>query len=109
MDLIQGKIDKFNKKAATDEKLAKELEGVVRKVQFDIGDDVVYKCILQNSRINDLQVGSFDDPDMRVVSDMDTLTLVLKGEMSPMKAWATKKIRIKASIDDMLRLRKFFS
>jgi len=28
--------------------------------------------------------------------------------MKPMKAWALKKVKIKGSLDDILRLRKFF-
>ena len=106
-ELIQEKIDLFNEKAQTDEKLQRELEGITRTVQIEVEDGPNYKFIIDNKQISGFGEGDIDSPDVRLISDTETLTGVLKGEIGPMKAYVTKKLKLKASIEDLLRLRKF--
>ena len=109
--LIKNAIEKFNEdidNKVKDEKLKRELENVTRKVQIEITDDENYNFILCGGKITDFSKGNIEDPDARIISDKATLEGVLKGEIKPIKAWATKKLKVKASLEDMLMLRKFF-
>src|SRR6266571_2521098 len=97
-ELIEQAVAKFNERAQNDAKLQKDLEGVVRTVLVDLKD----------RQIGSVADGPVDAPDVTILSDAATLTALLKKEMGPMKAYATQKLKIKASLEDVLRLRKFF-
>lgn len=107
-DLIEGAISKFNERARTDSKLQAELEGIERKVLVDCKDGPKFNFVLKDKQIGSLLEGPIDSPDVTIQSDSATLTALLKKEMGPMKAYAMQKLKLKASLDDVLRLRKFF-
>ena len=107
-DLIEAAIQKFNERAGADEKLAKELEGIERKILVDLRDGPKYSFVLKDRRIGPLAEGGIESPDVTILSDTATLTALLRREIGPMKAYATQKLKVKASLDDVLRLRKFF-
>jgi len=101
-------IDRFNRKAEEDPKLASELAGLRRTIQVEVTDGETFHFVLENSRVGPLQKGAIAGPDIRVSASADTFTRLYKGELRAMKALATKQIRINASFDDMLRFRKLF-
>lgn len=108
-EVLKEAIVKFNKKAETDPKLAKEISGMTRVVQFEITDTgQFFHFVLENQRVGELQNGRVEKPDIRVICDADVVKQLYRGELRPMKAIATRKIHIKAKIEDMLTLRKFF-
>lgn len=107
-DLLERAVTRFNEKAQTDAKLQKELEGVERTVLIDLKDGPKYSFVLKDKRIGDVAEAPIDGPDITIISDTSTLAALLNKEMGPMKAYATQKLKIKASLEDVLRLRKFF-
>jgi putative sterol carrier protein len=98
---------RFNAKVHEDPAFKREVEGIVRKVNFDLGHEK-YNFILENEKIAGVSDGLLADPDMTVLSDPMTIHQLFTGELKPMKAWALKKVRIKGSLEDILKLRKFF-
>jgi putative sterol carrier protein len=106
--LLLDAMRKFNDKAKTDEKLKKELKGVTRRIQIDVTDGEDYSFVLDNLKISDLQEGCIEAPDVIIRASTDTFSALLTKQMGPMKAIATRKLKIKASLEDMFRLRKFF-
>jgi len=106
--LFRDMIVAFNKKAAEDPKLAKELAGVRRIVEIDVTDGQAYNFVLDNARVGELLIGKVEKPDILVIGSKDTFLQMKSGELRPMKALALKKIQVKATLEDMLRLRKFF-
>jgi len=106
--LLEEAIDKFNKRAAEDAKLQKELDGKVRRVSIDIDDGTSYNFTLRDKRIGELVEGSLDQADIRVRSTGAVLTGILKKEIKPLKAYLTKKVKFEASLEDLLTLKKFF-
>lgn len=107
-DLLEQAVQKFNERAQRDEKLQRELEGIERKVLVELRDGPKFHFLLKDKQIGPVGDGPVDAPDVTILSDSATLTAVLKKEMGPMKAYATQKLKVKASLDDVLRLRKFF-
>ncbi len=107
-ELLKEIIDKFNKKAETDPKIKAEVQGLKKVIEVDITDGEQYNFTLENAHVGALNKGSVQNPDIRIIGSAETLLQVSRGEMGVMKAYATKKIQVKATLEDMLRLRKFF-
>ncbi|MFQ5884327.1 MAG: SCP2 sterol-binding domain-containing protein [Thermoplasmata archaeon] len=107
-ELLTGAIDKFNKKVEKDEKLQKEFEGLTRKIFIEVTDGNNYHFVLDNKRITNFGEGDIESPDIKIISDTNTIVGLFNKEMGPMKALATKKLKLKGSLHDMLRIRKLF-
>jgi len=107
-EYLNAAIEEFNKKGETDPKLRKEMEGVRRIVEVEVSDGDTYNFVLENAHVSGLQKGKIQNPDIRVIASSETFDLLWKRELRPMKALALKKLQVKASLEDMLRLRKFF-
>jgi len=107
-DVFRDIISRFNEKAAGDEKLRSELAGVNRTILIILDDGRSYNFSLSDSRASDLIVAPIENPDISIESNEETIEALYKGEMRVMKALALKKLRIKGSFEDLLRLRKFF-
>ena len=106
-DLLEETIAKFNAKVEKDENLQKELECVKKKANIDLGTER-YSFELSCNKIHSLKEELVADPDITITSDPKTVEDLFSGKLKPMKAWALKKIKIKGSMEDVLRLRKFF-
>ena len=52
--------------------------------------------------------GDLEDADVRITSDMETFTGIFSQEINPMKAYAQKKLKVKASFADLMLLQKLF-
>jgi putative sterol carrier protein len=108
-DLLNEQIKKFNERIKTNDKLQAEMEGIERSIQIEITDGSTYHTILKDKQASDLAEGEIDNPDIVITSDSATINGLMKKEISPIKAFLiTKKLKIKASLEDKLRLRKFF-
>jgi len=107
-DILRDVIAKFNEKAASDEKLRTELAGVTRAVLVSLDDGRHFNFRLEDAKASNLDTGSIDNPDITVESSEEVIDQLYRGEMRVMKAIALKKVRIKGSFEDLLRLRKFF-
>ncbi len=101
-------IEKFNKKSSEDPKLAKELAGIRRSVLIEVTDGDSFNFVLDNAKVGELLKGKIDNPDILVVASTETFNQLQSGELRVMKAYAMRKIQVKAPLEDVLRLRKFF-
>lgn len=106
-EMLQGLIDRFNEKARNDVRLKDEISGMDRTIQIEAGEEK-FHFRLRDGRIYDLSRGAAANPDVLVAADRATMLGLLRREIPPMKALATGRLRIKASLEDMLRLRKLF-
>ena len=107
--LIMTAIDKFNTRAKDDPKLKAQLEGVDRRILIEFHDCDPCHMHLKDMNIGDFADGAIDPFEMKVITDQSTLKAVLKKELSAMKAYATGKLKIKASLTDLLTLKKLFA
>jgi len=108
-ELFNNLITKFNERIKTDPKLAKEMEGVERKIMIDIIDGSKYYTTLKNNHAEVLKEGSIEEPDILISADEATFRGLINKDISPIKAFLiTRQLKIKASLEDKLRLRKFF-
>ena len=106
-ELLEAAVARFNAKVEQDDGLRRELEGMERKVLVVVGG-ARYHFVLKDRHVNGVQDGPIEAPDITVIADQATLTGLLRGEIGPMKALATNRLKVKGSLDDLLRIRKFF-
>ena len=106
-EAIHGMIDGFHSKAENDPKLREELAGITKKVNLDLGSEK-YSFILEDARIHSLSDGLFDEADVTILSDPETIQGLISRRIKPMKALALRKLRVKGDIQDLMRFRKLF-
>lgn len=100
-------IERFNEKMHCDAQLREEVGALTKKVNIDLGTEH-YNFLLKDSCILTLDDGLLDCPDIVVCSDPRTIEDLFTGKMKPMKAWALRKVVVKGSLEDVMKLRKFF-
>ncbi len=105
--VLDDVVTQFNAKVDCDASLRKELTGIKKRVQVDLGPEQYY-FVLENCKVENVCDGRIANPDITIISDEETVRQLHCREMKIMKAWALKKIRVKGSLEDILRLRKFF-
>ena len=107
-EILAKTIEKFNEKATNDEKLRSELAGISRSIVLRLDDGRRFNFHLSNGQASKLSIGDLEKPDISIESDEATLMALYNKELRPMKAFALRKVRIDGSVEDLLRLRKFF-
>jgi len=100
-------IDKFNDKMQCDAQLREEVGRLKKKVSIDLGTEH-YSFLLKDSCISCLDEGLLECPDIVVCSAPKPIDDLFTGKMKPMKAWALRKVVIRGSLEDVMKLRKFF-
>ncbi|MDD4307886.1 MAG: SCP2 sterol-binding domain-containing protein [Thermoplasmata archaeon] len=110
MDELEGyianAIEKFRKKIAEDKELQKELATEVRHVNVDTTDNEGFSFILDKGEIKNFRRGKHDAAEITLHATTQDFKLLFTGELKPMKAWATKRLKFDASLDDVMKLKK---
>ena len=106
-EILKEWLKKVKKKIDEDEKVKKDFEEFDGIFQLEITDGESYHIAIKNSVVGELVQGKVDDPRLTVTSDTETMTALMRGEMGAMKAFALRKIKVKGSFEDIIRLRKF--
>jgi len=107
-ELLEEAIRKFNAKAASDPALRAELGDLRKTVLIELKDGTKYHFTLRDQHVDDLVDGGVDHADITISTDQETLQGLIRREIGPFKAYATGKIRLKGSLEDISRIRKFF-
>lgn len=76
---------------------------VVEAVFHDI--DRIYHASWRHGELSDLRHGPADDADIRVSLSSDDLLEMAEGKLRFRKAYASNRVRIEATMTDLLRLR----
>jgi len=105
-EVLKEWLEKGKKKVEEDEKIKKDLKDFDGIFQLEVTDGDSYYVAIKNGEIGELEKGKADNPRLTVTSDTENLKALMSGEMSAMKAFALRKIKIKGSFEDILRLRK---
>ena len=105
---IEHAVADFNQRAKTDPKMIETLKDMDRLIQLDVEGDQVYHFHLKDSHIDGVKDGPTANPQVLVSTDKQTLLGIFSGETSAMKAYMTKRIKFKATLMDLLVLKKLF-
>ena len=107
-ELLENIVNEFNRKVDDDPSFAKEARERDRTVLFRFDEGDTYNMALKDGRLEGVFEGPIEGADITVMTDADTFRGLVSGDISAMRAYATKKLRLKASIQDLMTLRKFF-
>jgi len=107
-ELLEEAIRKFNAKAASDPALRAELGDLRKTVLIELKDGTKYHFTLKDQHVDGLIEGEVDRADITISTDQETLRGLILREIGPFKAYATGKLRLKGSLEDISRIRKFF-
>jgi hypothetical protein len=95
------------------EALAARMSGDVSRIDFNrtlacrVTDlNVAFHGRLADGRIVDLADGDDPDAKLRLTSSSDDLVALVDGKLNIASAWASGRIKIEASLMDLMRLRK---
>jgi hypothetical protein len=81
-------------------------EGLDRAVSAEVTDlDVVFRGHLHDGVLDDITTADGPSADIRLVLTSDDLVLLAAGELALGSAWLSGRVKLKASLADMLRLR----
>ncbi|MCK4266643.1 MAG: SCP2 sterol-binding domain-containing protein [Thermoplasmata archaeon] len=108
-ELLLNTIEKFKVKVKEDENLREELMDFEKSVNIEITDGEGFSFRLAKAEILDFNKGNVKDADIAVIATRDDMMALFKGELKVMKAWATKRLKVKGSMADIMRFRKFLS
>jgi len=107
-EFLNEMIEKFNAKAASDPEFEKELKGLRKVVMVQVTDGDTFNFTLENARIGPMTKAPVDRADITIIGSTEVFNQLKSGELRPMKAYALRKLQVKGSLEDILRLRKFF-
>ena len=78
-----------------------------RTIQIDVTDlETSYWTELADGRMSKLKPGPAEDVDIKLRASSDDLVAMVNGELGLLKSYLSGRIRIDASLSDLLALRK---
>ena len=98
-------IEQFHEKMKEDKSARDKLAGKEVRMVVIITDENRYKFHLKDGEIIDFGVGDYADKDVTVSMAKETFTKMQTGDLSPMRAFMTKKIQFEGSMSHMLLMR----
>ncbi len=107
-EMLEDLVRKFNAKVASDSTLRAELGDLTKTVVIELKDGAKYHFTLKDQKVSALLDGGVDQADITIATDAETLRALILREIGPFKAYATGKLRLKGSLEDLARFRKFF-
>ena len=107
-ELLAEKVIEFNSRIDSEPDFSKMIEGKNRTICICVSDGDTYSSKLENLRIEDFVKTDDNSADLTVTANSETLVALIEREMSPVKAYMKGDLKVKASLTDMLLLKKLF-
>ncbi|RDE16837.1 MAG: hypothetical protein C4K47_00840 [Candidatus Thorarchaeota archaeon] len=89
------------------EKTKEAIQGWERSASLTLKDGRQFNFLVKNNNIT-VNEGAIDNPDMRIESDADTIRKLFMEEMSAAAALLTRKLKVKGSASDLMKIRHIF-
>ncbi len=105
-EVLEDMIQKFKKKMDDDESIKKKMEKFQRDILVDFESGNRYNFEVDGHEVSSIEKGSIEDPDITLSSSVETLRDLLDGEIGAMQAYASNKIKVDASLTDMMKFKK---
>ncbi len=109
---LEEKVELFNAQIPNEPKFAKFVALMEKTVMVQIGDEVGFVTRLANSTLEHFSRVNLPidtEHDIIIMADHPTMSGMLSGTLKPIKAYATKKLRLKAQVKDVLFLKKLLA
>jgi putative sterol carrier protein len=83
------------------------IEGWERTAQLTLKEGQEYHFLVKDNNIT-VHEGPIDEPDMRIQSDEETIRKLFLEEMSAASALLKRKLKVKGSASDLMKIRHIF-
>lgn len=107
-EALEDLIATFNGRARTEANLQEEVAGMERTIQL-VTDKGAYHMALRDGQMGGVEEGPLEGADVTIRCDEATFHGLVEGRIPTFKAMALGKLKVKASLEDALRLRKFLT
>ncbi|MFX0067750.1 MAG: SCP2 sterol-binding domain-containing protein [Promethearchaeota archaeon] len=105
-DIEEVLIDKVSKRFE-DPSVADKFKGFSKTIQLTFPDlEISYVMKITNGKFDELVEGTLENPDIHVTANSDILVGIIRKEIGAMRAYMTRKIKVKGSMSDLLKLQK---
>ena len=108
IDLLDEKVIEFNSRIDDEPKFSKMIEGKNRTICISVTDEENYSTKLEDMRIEDFVSTENLESDLDVTANAKTFIGLIGKEISPIKAYMSGDLKVKASLTDMLLLKRLF-
>tara|TARA_X000001036_G_scaffold69182_1_gene60369 strand:- start:679 stop:1020 length:342 start_codon:yes stop_codon:yes gene_type:complete len=105
---LEEKVREFNSRISDEPTFSKKIEGKNRTICICIADGGNYSTKLDNLKIDSFKVTEDTGADLVVTASSEILLALMAKETSPIKAYMSGDLKVKASIMDMLLLKSLF-
>jgi len=106
--VLEKKVSEFNTRVKDEPKFSNVIEGKERSICICVSDGDNYITNLKDMHLDAFIVSKDTDKDLVVTASSEVLLALINKEMSPIKAYMTGELKVKASLTDMLLLKKLF-
>jgi putative sterol carrier protein len=107
-ELLDEKVIEFNSRIDSEPEFSKMIEGKNRTICICISGGDNFSTKLEDMRIEDFIQNDDAKADLVVTADSEVLIGLINREISPIKAYMTGELKVKASLTDMLLLKRLF-
>ena len=102
LNTIKSQAAKF-----TDERISKAYIKWNKTVQYYFPDiDEYYKIVLVNGEPVEISPGESEKPDIKYEMTTETFYAIVSKKLTGMKAYNQKKVKVKGSMPDLMKLQK---
>ena len=106
--ILEEKVSEFNRRIKDEPKFYGVIEGNERSICVSVSDGENYISNLKDMQLDPFVESEDTNKDLVVTATSDVLVALINKEMSPIKAYMTGDLKVKASLTDMLLLKKLF-
>jgi len=108
MDVLKDVCAKVNEKIRTDEKMREMAASKDRTIVLEFSDGGTYTIEILKGKVLPPKEGPVDNPTLKVRTDTQTMNKIIEKKMSPLYAYALKKIKVDGPLDEVMLLKDFF-
>ena len=106
MDVKEELLIALSKWAAKldDPEYKKKFKGFNKTLQFDFTDQLFNILMIFKSETCELKEGSVSNPDIVITTTRKIILGIINGEINPLKAFLSRKLKAKGNRTDMLKI-----
>lgn len=108
IEVLKEMCVKVNQRIETDEKMREMASAKDRTIVLEFSDGGTFTIEIAKGKVLPPREGAVDKPTLKVRTDTGTMTKIIEKKMSPLYAYALKKIKVDGPLDEVMLLKDFF-
>ncbi|MDE1821751.1 MAG: SCP2 sterol-binding domain-containing protein [Euryarchaeota archaeon] len=105
-ELLVSLVERFNRRTQESPGIRQELEDKHRIIQLNFTDAGPFTLELKEGKLGPPHSGNGVSPQVKITTDTGTFQSLVKKELGPIKALYSGKLKIDASLEDKILLRR---